>query len=44
MTIVRDAENLTEDELFALDIRKSFAEIPILTEEVIQSVKQQDCR
>ena len=32
MTIVRDAENLTEDELFALDIRKSFAEIPICEE------------
>jgi hypothetical protein len=40
MTIVEDAENLTEDELFALDIKKSFAEIPVLNEEVIKSVRK----
>lgn len=40
MTIVADAESLTEDELFALDIRRSFAEIPILSEEVIKSVRK----
>ena len=40
MTTVNDAENLTEDELFALGITKSFSEIPLLDEEVIKSVRK----
>lgn len=32
MTTVNDADNLTEDELFALGITKSFSEIPLLNE------------
>lgn len=42
ITIVKDAENLTEDELFSLGITKSFSEIPLLDEEVIKNVRQQN--